>query len=277
LDGFTFYDNLEYFCNLNYDYTAAPWEYGNFRYKNQKETIWYVGCGGVSLRKISKFIELTGCTEVKKQAAYESEDMIIVSSSGVNVAPVDVAREFCVTEYYDSVREKLPMFLHWINHMEDEGYRSEIRKAGYNLPDTVPYHVQWNKRKRMELTHYWISEYSINCISNAIVEMTGRQIDKCYVWGTGANAIIITRMFRELGIEIEAYIDNDEKKWESFFMDRKVLNPSLVHKKMFVFVSPSKSDSIVLQLINLNFKKNKEFITWKEFVVVSGLFKGGMC
>lgn len=49
LDCYAFQDNLDYFINLDYDYYGAPWVWSNV-YKR-------VGNGGLSLRKISAFIE----------------------------------------------------------------------------------------------------------------------------------------------------------------------------------------------------------------------------
>ncbi len=52
LDAFVFRDELEYWCNQNYDYVGAPWMPID---KEEPEEIdsWKVGNGGLSLRKIS--------------------------------------------------------------------------------------------------------------------------------------------------------------------------------------------------------------------------------
>jgi len=55
LDGFVFRDELAYWCNKGYDYIGAPWfkHYG-VNYEGNK--LWKVGNGGVSLRKVSTFL-----------------------------------------------------------------------------------------------------------------------------------------------------------------------------------------------------------------------------
>jgi hypothetical protein len=55
LDGFVFKDELAYWCSKNYDYIGAPWflHYGK-GYSGNK--LWKVGNGGVSLRKVSTFL-----------------------------------------------------------------------------------------------------------------------------------------------------------------------------------------------------------------------------
>ncbi|MFB9054544.1 DUF5672 family protein [Formosa undariae] len=55
LDAWVFRDELDYWCEQNYDYIGAPWFY-----KGQGNTSFYgVGNGGFSLRKISSFIKIT--------------------------------------------------------------------------------------------------------------------------------------------------------------------------------------------------------------------------
>lgn len=55
LDGFVFKDELTDWCSKGYDYIGAPWlkHYG-FNYDGNE--LWKVGNGGVSLRKISTFL-----------------------------------------------------------------------------------------------------------------------------------------------------------------------------------------------------------------------------
>jgi len=58
LDAYVFSDELDYWTGLNYDYIGPPWfeEYKSFE---EGKRLWKVGNGGLSLRKIQKFIEIT--------------------------------------------------------------------------------------------------------------------------------------------------------------------------------------------------------------------------
>jgi len=66
LDAFLFDDRIEYFCNLGYDYYGAPWKDGVasplFLFNRKLLKSWgprfYVGNGGLSLRKLSSTIDL---------------------------------------------------------------------------------------------------------------------------------------------------------------------------------------------------------------------------
>ena len=55
LDAWVFRDDLEYWCNLGYDYVGAPW-FTNWGTYEDGETLWAVGNGGLSLRNNSFYI-----------------------------------------------------------------------------------------------------------------------------------------------------------------------------------------------------------------------------
>tara|TARA_B110001452_G_C15163423_1_gene404589 strand:- start:75 stop:878 length:804 start_codon:yes stop_codon:yes gene_type:complete len=54
LDAYVFKDELEYWCNKDYDYIGAPWAYKNDSGKIELRT----GNGGFSLRKISSHLKI---------------------------------------------------------------------------------------------------------------------------------------------------------------------------------------------------------------------------
>lgn len=58
LDAWVFEDALFSWCDKGYDYIGAPWFYQN---KSHEEgfSLWLVGNGGFSLRRVSKFLEIT--------------------------------------------------------------------------------------------------------------------------------------------------------------------------------------------------------------------------
>lgn len=58
LDGFVFRDELEEWCSKGFDYIGAPWlfHYGHGKYA-KSQRLYKVGNGGVSLRRVSAFLE----------------------------------------------------------------------------------------------------------------------------------------------------------------------------------------------------------------------------
>lgn len=71
LDAFVFRDELDYWCDMGYDYIGSPWlatrtlsskilQIFSSKKLKQRKSIWYkVGNGGLSLRKIKKFHEIS--------------------------------------------------------------------------------------------------------------------------------------------------------------------------------------------------------------------------
>ncbi len=57
LDAFVFRDELDYWCNQNYDYIGAPW-YENWDQSKNTVPLWITGNGGFSLRNVHSFITL---------------------------------------------------------------------------------------------------------------------------------------------------------------------------------------------------------------------------
>lgn len=119
LDGWIFSDNFDYFIEQNYDYYGSPWKAGNFEFSNDS-----VGNGGVSLRKISKFIEI--CKNINKHDITSkwlySEDLFFCKTikekegNNFNIAPSEIAMQFSIDgnyEYwYKKNNYKLPMCTH---------------------------------------------------------------------------------------------------------------------------------------------------------------------
>lgn len=58
LDAWVFNDDLEYWCNQNYDYIGAPWFEGYDTANNDSNLLPVAGNGGFSLRKISSILKV---------------------------------------------------------------------------------------------------------------------------------------------------------------------------------------------------------------------------
>ena len=120
LDAFVFYDALEEFCRLGYDYIGAAWPYYAWTGTRHKKTP-RVGNGGFCLRKVKACHELlteASCLPSYKNALQKFDEDAFFAACGVlkeikfNVAPVEVANLFA---------------MEW--HPE-----RHVRKLGYELP-----------------------------------------------------------------------------------------------------------------------------------------------
>ena len=95
LDAFVFYDAVEYFCSLGYDYIGAPWPY----LVEVGKKFLRVGNGGFSLRNVKAHYNLL-LNHADWVAQYENlnEDAIWsfcgTKADDFRVAPIDVAYKF---------------------------------------------------------------------------------------------------------------------------------------------------------------------------------------
>lgn len=106
-DCWVFEDRLDYFMGLGYDWYGAPWPHHN-------DT---VGNGGLSLRKVSKMIEITSKYEFKWESIYGAEDAWFCQNKGseLNICDLENACNFSmenITGRYLSKIKTIPMGLH---------------------------------------------------------------------------------------------------------------------------------------------------------------------
>ena len=81
---------------MNYDYIGSPF------YKNDNE-YYYVGCGGLSLRKKSKMIEIVNDINYNNENNRKlPEDLFFCEYPFINKAPSDIALHFCSGVFFHS-------------------------------------------------------------------------------------------------------------------------------------------------------------------------------
>lgn len=105
LDGYMFYNDLEKFISLDYDY------YGALHYSP------YLKCGngGVSLRKISSFISVL-CSGVDIDYSIY-EDVFFSNCGMLRQSPYEVCRSFCICDEKEQLMgelAQLPMCCHYL-------------------------------------------------------------------------------------------------------------------------------------------------------------------
>lgn len=105
LDGWIFYNDIDKFCKMNYDYIGSPWKAEKYN----------VGNGGVSLRKISTFIDV--CKQITPSNR-KFEDFLFSEdySNMLNIAPLDIAIQFSLCEdpeyFWNKLKKDTPMCVH---------------------------------------------------------------------------------------------------------------------------------------------------------------------
>ncbi len=125
-DCWVFEDKLDYFMELGYDWYGAPWPMTN-PYVNLRKND--VGNGGLSLRKVSKMIEITSNNQYDPNSYYKNEDIYFCKLHGnkMNICPWKIAVNFSLETVSNELIENIntiPMGLHGkhlINDWDDNG------------------------------------------------------------------------------------------------------------------------------------------------------------
>lgn len=126
-DCWVFEDKLDYFIEMGYDWYGAPWPFWN----NQ------VGNGGLSLRKVSKMIEIVNSYSYDGKIYFKNEDTWFCKIHGdkMNICPYEIAVNFSLERVSVNLLEKIetkPMGFHGkdlIKLWDDDGTKFfELKK-----------------------------------------------------------------------------------------------------------------------------------------------------
>lgn len=154
LDGWIFKNLLDYYIDLDVDYIGSPWKEGSYRFFFDA-----VGNGGVSLRRVQKFIEV--CRRLKpsdfKRQYVEFEDLFFCKTlraeMGFKFPTVKNAANFSLTLNWNYFIEKytkghLPMCLHaW--YKEYNRFKKYINIEQYkDILDNTKNEKEINKDER---------------------------------------------------------------------------------------------------------------------------------
>ena len=146
LDAFVFYDALEKFCSLGYDYIGAPAAYHSWYGYKQGNKIPRVGNGGFSLRKVKTVHKLlTECAALTNWKYFLEEyyEDAFFGMCGIrddvdfNTAPIEVATYFAVDFFPDRflrrIGNKIPFGCHNWYKCSADAYVKIFLQAGYDL------------------------------------------------------------------------------------------------------------------------------------------------
>lgn len=228
LDAFVFYDALEEFCALGYDYIGAPRPYCTRRNFPDKRNI-LVGNGGFSLRRIKSHCKLlTEHTElVKRIMGTRAEDGFFAYCGAredidFTVPPLEIAAMFSV-EY--SLKHSLkrigglfPFGDHGWTKMSADFFVKALRKFGYdlrplrNMMDNVDYRILSNS-----LINYACQRLNrrIQRGQSLMRYLPGKYFSSVYVIRHPLNILILTQLLLEdnsLSDKIFMYSPEEKKR-----------------------------------------------------------------
>lgn len=267
LDAFVFSDRLMEFCDLNYDYIGAPWDYSAPLTRKMGVR---VGNGGLSLRKVSSAIHVTEQRESilqscpMRERAEEYEDMFF-AWCGVNadidfkIPDVRTAMSFSIEHIKTAdkfVNGQLPFGCHrwydygydvWKPYIESYGYKLEEKQNRITEDDYRCYSL-------LLLIHENLLDYSEK-IRLKSYQMNLPKDKHIAIWGYGKDGKCIEKILNLWNIN-------------PIIFDKSIRRPELSEiKDTFIVISSSKyEDKISEELSNMGLIRNIDFITTHDFV-----------
>ncbi|GIN85255.1 hypothetical protein J6TS2_16410 [Heyndrickxia sporothermodurans] len=92
---------------------------------------------------------------------------------------------------------------------------------------------------------------------------------KIMLFGTGTASFKVSIFMSMINKDISCYIDNDPKKWNKYFMNKKILPPDILNSvdrnKIIIIIASQYYEEIYIQLEKLGFKKNVNMLTLNNF------------
>ena len=122
LDAFVFKDQLDYWCNQDYDYIGAPWIRKTYHYNNIESILtktWY---------KLSKEFNL-----IRKYNTLKYQLQNKVGNGGFSLRKVETFKDICIT-----MKPMIDSYLSSNSHYQNEDVFWSIEVAKYNIGFRVP-------------------------------------------------------------------------------------------------------------------------------------------
>lgn len=284
LDAFVFMDKLPYFCGLGYDYVGAPWLYGIFNYVDKDHCIWYVGNGGLSLRRVEKFIKVLQEEKPLQDEQIKNEDLFFSSivKKYFKVAPLEIALQFAferqVEKCYELNKCELPMGCHAWERYNFAFWKTFIEKNGYHLKmnDGVQ-GTEDNLRKSQynyleKFSTLMKNGYTQRKLKRLINELAFNKCKKVLIFGAGFYGKSFLKLFEDLEIEVKGFCDNDRRLVGKSFCNYPIFEVNRMEQykdKVFVVISNMEYETTMeMQLMEMGFEKRIDYITVKDLILL---------
>lgn len=281
LDTFVFSDNLKYFCGMEYDYIGAPWIDGLFYYKSINRMIWYVGNGGLSLRKVDSFLRILEMNQELLTNNQVPEDLFFSVLDGIDfhVAPPKIALEFAfemkVKECYAKNGNKLPFGCHAWHRFDLPFWKPIIESYGYVIPEDLIKEGQEDAgylvaKRRKEITDFWCREYKKENLRLQIEKLFHDKNGKYAIWGAGYWGTVLCRMLEEAGIRVQFFIDS--KKQTKKILEHDVILPETIvstTERCHIIVAITKGYEDIADYLNeIGYQYGRDFVFFKDIEII---------
>ncbi|WP_051608642.1 DUF5672 family protein [Selenomonas sp. FC4001] len=221
LDAFVFYDKLEYFCSMGYDYMGAPLSRWTINWHDLGARI---GNGGLSLRRIDAMLRVLKMkNEILKHPLsnvfmkYEDLYFGYCGKIGLlNVPDISTALQFSIDSdimhCYKKIHTILPFGCHGWFKGKYSIVKPLVENYGYDLPSREEYADPY--QPRINNVFNYLCQRFLRKSSYRKATLLMRKIveEKCVIWGYGEDGKRLINLLLNLNIRVEKIFDNHIKE-----------------------------------------------------------------
>lgn len=267
LDAFVFRDELSTFCAMGYDYVGAPWLYGQFIYVNGNGGYYYVGNGGLSLRKVKSHLKILRKTEIYDIV---NEDMFFSSreSNEFRIAPLEVALSFAfeatVRKCYERNNSKLPFGCHAWQKYDFTFYRQIFQEFGYDTDDIEDEMYDRNKYNNF----CDLSLVSEEVIRRTLQEILPDALNGVWIWGAGQIGKECGWLLEKNHISVKGFIDKSSGLHGKKLFGQKIEAVEKYFEKKeknaLIIAMANVPDEVEEHLYRHRRQMGRDYISWGE-------------
>ena len=274
LDAFVFYDALEDFCSLGYDYIGAPWPRHAWQGKRYPKTP-RVGNGGFSLRKVKECHKLVANVDSsfpgwQKIDARWVEDSLFASYSmafeyDFKIAPVSVAELFAMDYFPDRHVKKiggLPFGCHNWTKFYTDFYVELFRRFGYDLQ---PFREEMRNENYQKQTFIQLTNLAMKRLNRRIER--GQQLLR-YLPTKKFASIRVIRSFVALKILSQLLTDENSLTDKIFIYDEEnwtdLLNDVTREKLPHLVIVADYDMSLIKAVENRGLRYGEHVISFRQ-------------
>lgn len=263
LDAFVFRDELQAFCSLGYDYIGAPWLYGCFAYMNGTGKYYYVGNGGLSLRRVRACLEIL---QEFQGGNLVNEDIFFASrgEKKFRIAPMDIALQFAfeanVKACFEKNHRKLPFGCHAWQKYDFSFYRPIFQNIGYDTSC-----IQDEKLDK-DSTKCDLSMINEKDFRKTVQFLLSDMKNEVWIWGAGQIGKHCGWLLQKNHIRIKGFIDNNSSIYNTELYDKEVCAPSRYFEDAsetpIVIAILHMPDEIRNYLCQNGKQQGKDYVSW---------------
>ena len=266
LDALVLTNELNKFCELNYDYIGAPWNklIGTYIFKGNKYSV-PVGNGGFSLRKVEscrrlviKYRDLADKWTLNEDVFFAHNGLI--HPDEFSIAPVDVAADFSLETNADVFQRinggKIPFGCHKWQLYCGDFYKCIFPEVGIKFPESYEY----RNEDRHFFSKYLFSRALENFEVNYILPVDTIK-NNLYIWGFGSNGRLIYERLISRGINVDGIYDRCRFGELVDDITIGIIEQHDISKGVVIISSDKYEDDMCAELERRGYYRNKDYYT----------------